>query len=122
MLIFLHERVGYILMALGLVGCAWTFISLRRSGQAPSGVRAMLILTEGLAILEGLMGLVLYGSGLRPGNVPFHFMYGAVSVLVIPVVWVLSARSSARGEAMYLGFGALLLAGVAFRAIMVGAA
>ena len=122
MLIFLHERVGYILMALGLVGCAWTFISLRRSGQAPSGVRAMLILTEGLAILEGLMGLVLYGSGLRPGNVPFHFMYGVVSVLVIPVVWVLSARSSARGEAMYLGFGALLLAGVAFRAIMVGAA
>ncbi|HUY62167.1 MAG TPA: hypothetical protein VMW49_09850 [Candidatus Dormibacteraeota bacterium] len=122
MLIFLHERVAFILIALGLLGAAWTFIGLRRDGQTPGGVRAMLILTEGLAILEGVFGLILYGSGLRPANVPFHVMYGVASVLVLPVAWVLSARSSSRGEALYLGFGALLLAGVAFRAIMVGAA
>ena len=122
MLIFLHQRVAVALIALGLVAAAWTFVGLRRNGQASGGVRAMLILTEGLAAVQGILGVILYGSGLRPANLPQHVVYGVVLVLVLPVVWVLSARSSARGEARYLGVGAVLLAGVAMRAVMVGAA
>jgi hypothetical protein len=35
------------------------------------------------------------------------------------VVWVLSARSSAKTEALYMSLGSLLFAGVTFRALAV---
>ncbi len=117
----LHQRIAIALILLGLVGCAWTFVGLWRQGGTPPGVRAMLVLTEALAILEGVFGLTLYGSGLRPANVLLHIMYGVVSVVVLPVAYLLSGRVSRRGEAYYLGLGSLLLAGVAFRALAVGA-
>ncbi|HVA22654.1 MAG TPA: hypothetical protein VNN74_11255 [Candidatus Micrarchaeia archaeon] len=117
----LHQRLAIALILLGVVGCGWTFVGLRRQGGTPPGVRAMLVLTEGLALLQGLFGITLYSSGLRPANVLLHTMYGVASVLVLPVAYVLSGRASRRGEAYYVGLGSLLLAGVAFRALAVGA-
>lgn len=117
----LHQRMAIVLILLGLVGCVWTFIGLRLQGGTPAGVRAMLVLTEGLAILQGVFGITLYSSGLRPANVLLHTMYGVVSVLVLPVAYLLSGRAGRRGEAYYIGLGSLLLAGVAFRALAVGA-
>ncbi len=46
-------------------------------------------------------------------------MYGAIRALVIPVVWILSSSGSAKSEALYMSLGALLFAGVTFRALAV---
>ncbi len=117
----LHDRLALVLILLGVVGAVWTFLGLRRHGGTPAGVRAMLVLTELLAMVQGLFGLTLLSRGQRPNNLPLHVMYGVALVLILPVVYVLSARSTRRGEALYVGVGSLLLAGVAFRALAVGA-
>ncbi len=63
--------------------------------------------------------MVLLAQGYRPHKLAFHLMYGAIRALVIPVVWILSSSGSAKSEARYMSLGALLFAGVTFRALAV---
>lgn len=119
MVFSVHDRLALVLIALGLVGAAWCFIDLRRSGHPSGGVRAFLILCWGLVLIQDLLGLALLAEGHRPSNLFLHLMYGALSALVLPVAWVMSERSTGRGEAIYLGLGSLLFAGLTFRALAV---
>lgn len=118
-MILAHQKLAVALIALGLVGTAWGLWGWRRNGAIAPGLRAFLLLCEAVVLLEDLFGLVLLAQGYRPHNLAFHLMYGAISALVIPVVWILSSRSSAKSEALYMSLGALLFAGVTFRALAV---
>jgi branched-subunit amino acid transport protein len=114
-----HQKLAVALIVLGLVGAGWGLWSWQRYGKIAPGLRAFLLLCEAVVLIQDLLGLVLLAQGHRPANLVFHLMYGAVSALVIPVVWLLSARSSAKNEALYMSLGALLFAGVTFRALAV---
>ncbi|MHB8323775.1 MAG: hypothetical protein ACYDEA_12950 [Candidatus Dormibacteria bacterium] len=118
-MILTHQKLAVALIALGLVGAVWGFWGWRRNGATSSGLRALLLFCEAVVLIEDLLGLILLAQGFRPHNLGFHLMYGAISALVIPVVWLLSSRRSPRSEALYMSLGSLLFAGVAFRALAV---
>lgn len=119
MILTLHQKFALVLIVLGLAGALWCSIDLRRQGAPSGGVRAFLILCWSLVLLQDLLGLVLLAQGHRPPNLLLHVMYGVLSALVLPVAWGLSARRSGRHEALYLGLGSLLFAGLTFRALAV---
>lgn len=119
MILSLHQKFALVLILLGLVGAVWCFIDLRRRGQPSGGVRAFLILCWALVLIQDLLGLLLLAQGHRPSHLLLHVMYGVLSALVLPVAWGLSARSGGRHEAVYLGLGSLLFAGLTFRALSV---
>jgi hypothetical protein len=114
-----HQKLAVALIVLGLAGAIWGLWGWRRNGMIAPGLRAFLLLCEALVLIQDLLGLLLLAQGHRPSNLVFHLMYGAISAMVIPVVWVLSARSSAKTEALYMSLGSLLFAGVTFRALAV---
>ncbi len=118
-MILAHQRLAFALILLGLVGAGWGFWGWGRKGAISSALRAFLLLCEAVVLLQGLFGIVLLAQGYRPHNLGFHLMYGVISALVIPVVWVLSSRRNPRSEALYMSLGALLFAGVTFRALAV---
>jgi hypothetical protein len=114
-----HQKLAVGLIVLGLAGAGWGLWGWRHNGMIAPGLRAFLLLCEALVLIQDILGLVLLAQGHRPNNLVFHLMYGAVSALVIPVAWVLSARGSAKSEALYMSLGSLLFAGVTFRALAV---
>ncbi|MGH7639752.1 MAG: hypothetical protein ACREOL_02400 [Candidatus Dormibacteria bacterium] len=115
----MHQRLALALILVGLVAAAWCFIDLRRRGAPSGGVRAFIVLCFALVVVQDAIGLVLLAQGHRPHNVPLHIMYGALSAAVLPVAWGMSARSPGRSEALFLGFGSLLFAGLTLRATLV---
>ncbi|MGH7666264.1 MAG: hypothetical protein ACREN1_02985 [Candidatus Dormibacteria bacterium] len=119
MIFGLHQKFALVLILLGLVGALWCFIDLRRHGSPSGGVRAFLILTWSLVLLQDGLGLALLAQGRRPSNFELHLTYGALSAAVLPLAWRLSARGQGRHEALYLGFGSLLFGLLTFRAAMV---
>jgi len=119
LILSLHQKFALVLILLGLVGAVWCFIDLRRQGQPSAGVRAFLILCWALVLIQDLLGLLLLAQGHRPSNLLLHVMYGVLSAVVLPVAWGLSARGGGRHEAVYLGLGSLLFAGLTFRALSV---
>ncbi|MGH7608445.1 MAG: hypothetical protein ACREOD_00650 [Candidatus Dormibacteria bacterium] len=116
----LHQKLAFALIVLGLAGALWCLLDLRRQNSATGGVRAFLVLSWALILVQDLLGVVLLAQGHRPAHDELlHIMYGVLSALVLPVAWGISARSSARHEAMVLGLGSLLFAGLTFRALVV---
>ncbi|MGH7612008.1 MAG: hypothetical protein ACREN4_08310 [Candidatus Dormibacteria bacterium] len=119
-MILVHERFAFALIALGLVGCAWCFLDLRQKGSLSGGVRAFLVLSWAAVVVQDLLGVVLLAQGHRPAhNLLLHIMYGVLSALVLPVAWGITAVAPARREALILGLGSLLFAGLTFRALVV---
>lgn len=115
----LHQKFALGLIALGLVGAVWCLVDSRRQGGLSGGVRAFLILCWALVLVQDALGLLLLAEGRRPSNLVLHLMYGALSTVVLPLAWGLSARSHGRQEALFLGLGSLLFAGFTFRALAV---
>lgn len=88
--------------------------------QAPSGsYRATLVLTEGLFILQGLVGIAIYFAGSRPHD-PLHWLYGPLLVIALPIAASYLSGRDSRREAMVYGLAALFMFGLAIRAYMTG--
>lgn len=88
--------------------------------QAPSGsYRATLVLTEGLFIVQGLVGIAMFLSGARPHD-PLHWLYGPLLVIVLPIAASYLTGRETRRQALVFGIAALFMFGLAIRAYMTG--
>src|SRR5260370_30969009 len=83
-LLYVHNglfRAGLIIT--GFITIWSAFLYLRK--QAPSGsYRATLVLTEGLFIVQGLVGSAMYLQGARPHD-QLHWLYGPLLVITLPI-------------------------------------
>lgn len=88
--------------------------------QAPSGsYRATLVLTEGLFIVQGLVGIAMFLGGARPRD-PLHWLYGPLLVIVLPIAASYLSGRDSRREALVYGVATLFMFGLAIRAYMTG--
>ena len=88
--------------------------------NAPSGsYRATLVLTEGLFIVQGVVGIAMFLGGARPHD-PLHWLYGPLLVIVLPIAASYLSGRDSRREALVYGLAALFMFGLAIRAYMTG--
>jgi len=88
--------------------------------QAPSGsFRATLVLTEGLFVVQGLVGIAMFLAGARPHD-PLHWLYGPLLVIVLPIAASYLTGRETRRQALVYGIAALFMFGLAIRAYMTG--
>jgi hypothetical membrane protein len=118
-LLFVHNglfRAGLIITGFIVIWSA--FLYLRK--QAASGsYRATLVLTEGLFIVQGLVGIAMFLGGARPHD-PLHWLYGPLLVIVLPIAASYLSGRETRREALVYGLAALFMFGLAVRAYMTG--
>jgi heme A synthase len=118
-LLFVHNglfRAGLIITGFIVIWSA--FLYLRK--QAASGsYRATLVLTEGLFIVQGLVGIAMFLGGARPHD-PLHGLYGPLLVIVLPIAASYLSGRESRREALVYGLAALFMFGLAIRAYMTG--
>jgi heme A synthase len=118
-LVYVHNglfRAGLIITGFIVIWSA--FLYFRR--QAPGGsFRATLVLTEGLFILQGLVGIAMFLQGARPHD-PLHWLYGPLLVIVLPIAASYLSGRDNRREALVYGLAALFMFGLTIRAFMTG--
>lgn len=116
-MIALHSTLASaIVLYLVLVGFWGLWLGVRALGPS-SSFRGALVIAEGAAIAQGLVGLVL--ALQRPLN-GVHALYGVALVLALPLAATLVRGRVPRGQSIALGIAALFTAGLAMRGITTG--
>lgn len=118
--VVLHQGFARAFLTYSAIMAAWgLFLYLR--GRNPSGAfLGALILDEGLAIVQGLVGLLVRTQGHAPHDA-LHYLYGFLAVVSLPTAYFMSDEGTSRRDSLYFGLAGLFLVGVAIRGAATGA-
>ena len=72
---------------------------------------------ELLFLAQGVVGVLLYGSGLRPSRDLVHVLYGIVLLITLPGAYAITRGRDSRREAVIYAIIGLFLAGITLRAM-----
>jgi hypothetical protein len=117
-LIEFHGRLGYTAMYYTIILAVWGMWRYLRKQGVDSGYCGALVIAEILYILQAALGAFLWISQI--GNLAghaIHILYGVVSVLVVPGVFVYTHGDDRRRASLLYGLFFLFLIGIIIRAI-----
>jgi len=97
----------------------WSVSLYVRKHAASGSYRATLVLTEGLFIVQGLVGIAIFLGGARPHD-RLHWLYGPLLVIVLPIAASYLMGRESRREPLVYGLAALFMFGLTVRAYMTG--
>jgi len=132
--LILHSYNVYLALAAGLVTAIWGFILYFRSGKKkdmqviPRSWSILLRVTAGLALLQGLFGVIMVTLGLKPGTGTglyyLHYVYGGIVALVIPLAYLsyTTGGKNPRRDVLIYSIALLILVAAGVRAWMTGPA
>lgn len=98
----------------------WGLFSFLRGGSLSGSLAGALAIGQGLIMLQGLAGVVLFLDGLRPAGGSLHYLYGIAAALVLPFVWSYMRDRNARQALLFYSLISLFAAGLAIRGIITG--
>ncbi len=102
-----------------LVAGAWGLIEFARGGVLGGAVAGMLLIGQGLVVVQGLLGMVLFVWGDRPEDT-IHILYGFTAALVLPFVWSYVRDKAPRQGLLLYSLVALFIFGLAIRGMTTG--
>jgi hypothetical protein len=114
----IHRTFAAVLLVLGAGFTAGAIVAALRQGARPWLEWARRILTS-LIALQGLSGLVLYGSGHRPQE-SLHLLYGLAGLVALPFGSYFAAEAPPRPRAVVLAAAGVLTLGIFFRSFATG--
>ena len=117
-LIAFHGSLGDTAMYYTIILALWGIWRYLRKQGMDSGYWGALVIAEILYILQATLGAFLWIS--RIGNLTghaIHILYGVVSVLVLPSVFVYTHGDDRRRASLIYGLFFLFLIGIILRAI-----
>lgn len=115
---FLHDKLGVIVVIVAAVGAVAAVIGLLRPTIMPM-VRVYLRLSVALVGLQVVIGIVLVATGSRPAQ-GLHWFYGAATLLALPLAMWIGSRLGRHEEPLWVMGGAVATLLFAFRAIGTG--
>lgn len=112
----MHRQLATVLVLYFTLIGLWGLVNgVRNVGPTP-GLRGGLVIAEIAAILQGLMGVLLFFFYRAPDD-SLHILYGVAMVVAMPLAATYMRDRAPRGQALALGFAALFTAGLAIRGI-----
>jgi hypothetical protein len=94
----------------------WGLVRFARRQGVSSNYWGALVIGELLILAQGTLGAFLWYSGLRPGR-GIHILYGLVSALSIPAVYVYTKGGEERRDMLIYAAVALVTVGLILRAM-----
>ena len=112
-----HGRLSNaILLYTAIVG-VWGIYNFIRRRDVSEGYWGALMVAELLIMAQGLLGGYLWFQGHRPDR-GLHVLYGVVTALGIPAVYVYTRGREGRAENLAYGSAVLIVALLAYRAVV----
>jgi len=93
----------------------WGLIRFARRQRVGPNYWGALVIAELLILAQGTLGAYLWYSGLRPAR-GIHILYGLVSALAIPAVYIYTRGREDRREILIYAVVALVTVGLILRA------
>ena len=112
-----HGRLSTAVLVYTVILGVWGIYSFLRQREVSEGYWGALVVAELLIMAQGLLGGVLWyqGAELRRG---VHMLYGVMTALGIPAVFVYTRGREGRAENLAYGSAALFVAALAYRAVV----
>lgn len=118
-LVDIHGRLGNTALYFALIMAVWGLWRYFRRQGVDSNYWGAVVIAEVLYLIQGALGAFLFFSGA--GNLTgryIHILYGVVSVLVLPAIFVFTRGEETRRPMLVYGVGFLFLAGILVRSVV----
>jgi hypothetical protein len=112
-----HGRLSTAVMVYAAILGIWGIYNYIRQQEIPEGYWGALVIGEFLILAEGFLGGFLWAQGHRPGR-SIHVLYGFVTALGIPAIYVYTRGREGRAENLAYGSASLIVALLAYRAVV----
>jgi heme A synthase len=116
-LVDVHGAVANACLIFSLIIAGYGFLLYFRQGGVDSNYWGTLAAGELLFVAQGVIGVLLFASGLRPARTLVHILYGIVLVITLPGTYAITRGRDSRREALIYAIIGLFLAGVTLRAM-----
>jgi heme A synthase len=107
----------------GGAAAIWGGVLVWRRRPVDQALRALLLGTVAVGVLQGIVGGILFLSGLRPpgGSLSFlHYVYGGIVIVAIPIAFTYTENKSQRRDMIIFVIAAVIVVAAAARAFMTG--
>ncbi len=115
----LHSRLALTAIFFAFAMGAWAAIVFFRGRGIDSNYRGALVIGELVMIAQGIIGIIMVITGLRPADL-LHFLYGVLVALAWPGTYVYTNARQGRAEAGIYAIVSFFIFGLAVRALMTG--
>lgn len=115
----IHARLGNTAVYYLIIMGAWALWRYFRKQGMDSNYLGALVIAEILIFLQSGIGVYMWLAGLRPGR-GVHILYGVLSLLVIPGLYLYTKGDDKRPVMLIYGIALLIGVGILLRAIMTG--
>ncbi len=113
---FLHGGLANAMALFTVIAALWGLLSAMRRQGVDSNYWGILAVAEILALVQVLLGGLLYASGERPA-LGVHILYGALTVFSLPLYYSLSKGRDDRKAAVVYSLICLFMFAMSLRAI-----
>lgn len=115
-----HARLANTVLLYFLAMMVWAFwLFFRKRGSNPN-FRGAFIISEILVLLQGVLGLVMWLTQLRPAGGSMHLLYGVIAILGLPAIYAYTRGRPNRYEMFVYAVAYFLLAAILVRSRMTG--
>jgi hypothetical protein len=115
----LHQGFFTVVVVYAVIVTLWgALLFLRGSGPTGSYLGSLVIM-EGIALFQGLVGLILLATGHRPDD-NLHYFYGIAIVLALPVAYTYARLGGDRRASGIYALAGVILVALALRASVTG--
>ena len=115
--LWLHNRVGNAAPLFMILIGILSLINYIRGQGLDSNMLGAIIVGEIMVIVQASLGIIILLFGLWPANWAIHFLYGSLSVLFFPGLWVYTHGATDRRSSLVWALGGLFMMGLTLRAI-----
>lgn len=115
----LHQGFFTVVVVYALIITLWGALHYLRGSGPSGGYLGALVIMQGIATFQGLVGLVVLATGHRPQD-NLHYLYGLAVALTLPAAYSFSRGANDRNTSGIYALAGLLLVGLAIRASTTG--
>ena len=116
-IIDIHARLGNTMLFYIILMAVWGLWRFFRKQGVDSSYFGALVIAEVLFVLQGLLGLYLWISGVGVLQGGMHILYGAINVLAVPGIFLYTHGENSRQVMLLYSVGFLLLVGIVLRSM-----
>jgi hypothetical protein len=115
--LWLHDRVGHAApLFMALLGLL-SLINYIRGRGVDGNVLGVIIIGEIMMLVMAVLGITLFIALGRIYSLSIHFLYGSLSVIFMPGLWLYTRGSTDRRSSLIWGLAGFFMMGLALRAI-----
>ncbi len=121
LILLLHDRLATTVILFFAIAGLWGLLEFARGGALSGSIAGILVIGQGLVVVQGAFGVVLFLAGYRPATI-VHLLYGVTAAIVLPFLWSYVRDRAPRQGLLLYSLVALFIVGLAIRGMSTGSA